>query len=49
MTAKISNVCIAQLRQIMEGGFKPQLQQLMFSSGFSEFHIEQQLAVNLYR
>ena len=32
-----------------QGGFKNQAQQLMFSSGFSEFHIEQELAVNRYR
>ena len=32
-----------------QGGFKNQPQQLMFGGGFSEFHIEQQLAVNRYR
>lgn len=30
------------------GGFKSQLQQFKFSSGFCEFHIVQELAVNLY-
>ena len=34
---------------IVVGGFKSQPQQLMFGSGFSEFHIEQEFAVNLYR
>ena len=31
------------------GGFKNQLQQLMFSSDFGELHIMQELSVNLYR
>ena len=31
------------------GGFNNQLQQLMFSSDFSEFHIVQEFAVYLYR
>jgi len=31
------------------GGFNNQPQQLMFSSRFSEFHIVQEFAVNLYR
>ena len=31
------------------GGFKNQLQQLMFSSDFSELYIMQELSVNLYR
>ena len=30
------------------GGFKNQPQQLMFSSCFSQFHVEQELAVNFY-
>jgi hypothetical protein len=32
----------------IQGGFKNQPQQLMFSRGFSEFHIEQELVVNRY-
>jgi len=35
--------------QIIDGGFKNQPQKLMFSSSFSEFHIEEELVVNLYR
>jgi len=31
------------------GGFKNQPQQLMFGGGFSEFHVEQEFAVNRYR
>ena len=31
------------------GGFKYQLQQSMFGSGFGKFHVHQELAVNLYR
>ena len=34
---------------LIQGGFKNQLQQLMFSSDFGEFHIMQELSVNLYR
>ena len=34
---------------IKGGVVKNQLQRLMFSSGFSEFHIVQELAVNVYR
>ncbi|BBJ22102.1 hypothetical protein W01_00290 [Candidatus Nitrotoga sp. AM1P] len=34
--------------QLLQGGFKNQPQQLMFSRGFSEFHIEQELVVNRY-
>jgi len=32
-----------------DGGFKNQPQQLMFSSRFSQFHVEKELAINLYR
>lgn len=32
-----------------QGGFKNQPQQLMFSSRFSQFHVEKELAINLYR
>ncbi len=31
------------------GGFKYQLQQSMFGSSFGEFHVHQELTVNLYR
>ncbi len=33
----------------LHGGFKNQPQQLMFSRVFGEFHIVQELAVDLYR
>lgn len=32
----------------IHGGFKNQAQQLMFSSGFSKFHIKQEFVVNRY-
>ena len=36
-------------KALKKGGFKNQLQQLMFSSDFSELYIMQELSVNLYR
>ena len=33
----------------ISGALKNQPQQLMFGSGFSEFYIKQEFAVNLYR
>ena len=36
-------------RSRSRGGFNNQPQQLMFGSGFGEFHIVQEFAVNLYR
>ena len=37
------------IEEVIQGGFKNQLQQLMFSSDFSELYIMQELSVNLYR
>ena len=44
-----AGIVVPHVNIIKEGGFKNQPQQLMFSSGFSEFHIQQELVVNLYR
>ncbi len=48
----VNSRTIEELRQaqaVVLGGFKNQLQQLMFSSDFSKVYIMQELSVNLYR
>ncbi len=47
-TLNIKNVLSAR-QERGEYKFKNQPQQLMFCGGFSEFHVEQELAVNRYR
>ena len=50
MLTKLAVMNLAALmRHPIQGGFKNQLQQLMFSSDFSELYIMQELSVNLYR
>ena len=40
---------LARPLQTILGGFKYQLQQSMFGSSFSEFHVHQEFVINLYR
>lgn len=43
-----SGALAAKIQLFSLGGFKNQPQQLMFSSGFSKFHIKQEFVVNRY-
>lgn len=44
----ITGMLIYRDGNFIQGGFKNQPQQLMFSSGFSKFHIKQEFVVNRY-